>query len=730
MRVVVNGWSTLRTVPLALALAAAGAIAGGCDGNTSDRKASAAFKEAIAERHIGGEAGNDAAKKALEPIASDADLTGVNKAHANAMLAEIDADAAVELIRKVDRQEMELSRVAFELSQLGVQLDVGALLVTDYSQYDPKPVVEKIQMQLTSAQGADGSPTWEHEGVTLPTLDGVNKTIAQLEGDIAKLQEQVSGLTQQREAALKEAGEAQDASDAAKGQDAVEKFKTASAARKKAAELFTQIDQVNVQIQPLQRQLDIAKGQQQVVNDFIAQANAQMQALTSGWQATQEKINAQVSLAKEIVQGGGTSVPSGSKGASVAEKAAEIQQIAKEINEMRGAAQERLDSAIKHFADAKKAATDLGIALNKKVTDPANETRPEKEAWKKLVEVMDPQNYALREASSQRTLASLYASQAASAVNRINLKASIVPIIQRAGADVPPDLTPPNLEEQRSQAVKLADEAYTAADDILKNILDGSAQQPTKNAAKVERILVQYGWAQVAKLNGENKQAEDRLKEAVATRDNAVTEGLRLPSMPAELGPPPAPPAPAGGAPETPATQPAEASASAEVDPAIKELLNQFADAAIKGDAEAAKAFCQIEPGGEEQYATTITVASESKKFINALNAKFGDAAKPLLATMLDPDHVFRNGTVTVQGDEAFIKELQEEGKPPKKDLVKVDGAWKVFVEAPKTDEEKKELAVANKLAAALPQLTADVEAGKYADIEAVGQAMAAAVGG
>jgi hypothetical protein len=112
---------------------------------------------------------------------------------------------------------------------------------------------------------------------------------------------------------------------------------------------------------------------------------------------------------------------------------------------------------------------------------------------------------------------------------------------------------------------------------MLDNVTSGASPQEVKDAATIEKVLTLYGLAQVEKMNGDATAAKGHIDEAIALRNNAVTEGKHVPAMPSELGPPPLPPgavepttapttepttAPTEGGEAAPATQPAEGGAA------------------------------------------------------------------------------------------------------------------------------------------------------------------------
>ena len=90
------------------------------------------------------------------------------------------------------------------------------------------------------------------------------------------------------------------ASDAAKGQESVDAYKKFSDAKKKAADLQAQIDLINGQLMPLEKDLEIAAGQQQIMQGVVAELDAESKALDDGWKDIQSKVAAQTDVITQI----------------------------------------------------------------------------------------------------------------------------------------------------------------------------------------------------------------------------------------------------------------------------------------------------------------------------------------------------------------------------------------------------------------------------------------------
>ena len=240
--------------------------------------------------------------------------------------------------------------------------------------------------------------------------------------------------------------------------------------------------------------------------------------------------------------------------------------------------------------------------------------------------------------------------------------------------------------------------------------------------------------AQLAGNADKAKDLDQRAQEAVKAA--AQVEGIAFPALPEKLHAAlPAPTTPAAPA-TAPTTEPSAATAptasAADASPdeqAVRAVLISFADAIDKGDIEAARALCQIEPGQDQALADIVKLFASIKDLHGAVSAKFGDQAAPLLAAFPDASKLSHTGKITIKGDDAFVEGLS---KPDAKrgEVVRVNGQWKILVGAPQTDEEKKEAEMAPKMAAALTTLSNDTKAGKYATLEDFAKALQAAVQG
>jgi hypothetical protein len=220
---------------------------------------------------------------------------------------------------------------------------------------------------------------------------------------------------------------------------------------------------------------------------------------------------------------------------------------------------------------------------------------------------------------------------------------------------------------------------------------------------------------------GKESDAANHVQAAIADRNLAAEHNLPIPSMPAELGT-----APKAAVAAAPTTAPTEATADAAEDPDFRAAVTAFGEALDKADLEAAKAAVQIEPGQEAYFETAVAQVGELKKFVAAVKEKFPEQADALTKMIPDMATALKQVKLTVNGDEGFA---QRPGMEAEKFGVRADGKWKVFIGAPQTEQAKMQRAMQEKFGNALPQLTADIQAGKYATLEDLSKGMMEAMG-
>src|SRR5450432_1789316 len=215
----------------ATAIILAAAFFVGCDNeqNKADKQVQLDLSAARQVALSGKDGSDAAAQKILQEAAGSAAASPNIRAAAKSALAQADLEAAHETMRKIDRSELDLARVLWEMSQLSEQIRTSNSAVVGFGKYDPKDARDAIQMKIAEAQGGPGKTVWfQQDNASIPTLSAVKQQISETEGQIAQLQQQVKNLTDERDHILDTAEQAAAQADKLKGTEAVQVFKRSS----------------------------------------------------------------------------------------------------------------------------------------------------------------------------------------------------------------------------------------------------------------------------------------------------------------------------------------------------------------------------------------------------------------------------------------------------------------------------------------------------------------------
>jgi hypothetical protein len=533
-------------------LTAATAFFVGCDNdqNQADKQIRADLSEARQIALAGGPNASDAAVKKLQDAANASAASPDSLAAAKSALAQANLEAAHETMRQIDTKEMDLARLGWEISQLSQQIWTSNSAIVGYKKYDPQAAHDAIAQKIADAQGGPDKAVWfSQDKTSIPTLSAVTQQISDLQAQITQLQEQVKNVTDERSRIADQAEQTSEQADKLKGNKAVEVFEQSSDLRRQAGQKSVELDKLQTQIDRLQRSLAIAQGQQTTLNEVISQLQDQAAALDAGWKQIDDHVNKQQQLSAEIM---GTSASAsdqslGSAGGSLAQKAADLDRLVKDIGQLRGQAQQDASNAAKYFEDAYTAADQFRRQMQTKISDPKNAGRPEVPVWKSMVASLDPMQFRLQQASAQRTLGDLNSSQADSLTRRISLRDSLKSAVEGTLLAVPAELNDPDLDKSLQTAITAANDAYQESDKVLTDVAEGQSADQA-NVAKLQanahlgRALTLYSWSQIAKLAGDQQNAGDRLKLAIQERNSAADgNAIPIPAMPSEMGDVPAP---------------------------------------------------------------------------------------------------------------------------------------------------------------------------------------------
>jgi hypothetical protein len=559
-----NRWSRVVLVAAMLPVVAA---ATGCDtpANQSDRKAKADVEKAQAALLTTSTL--DEPIQLLTGAAQTTDATPSTRLRASSLLGQLLSRQARDAVWKVDRLDRDAQRLAMEIGQLAGQVQLASQLAAGYKQFDPTPVINNLSKQADDARGGADRPVWfEADGVKFATLNTVANELSKAEGDVAQKEQQIQALQVQRDAAVAAAEAAAKQAEAATGRAAVDAFVQSSNARKQASDLGTQIEVATAELDLLKREVAILDARKAYVSNAAQQLEEGGAALQGGWAAMQKAVATQGELAKSIASGTGgavevappegvtiafESLPAG----SIAEKAAKLVEIAKQADEQRAEVLDKLNAASKHFADAVTAADAARSELERVKQENQSASDAQKKAWEVARNSLSAATYRVEQADALRLLAHVHASHAASLEVRVKLQSLVASALQGSGLNAPETLNDGQVQSQYEQALKEADEAFKAADELLDTVLQSGqttdAEKAAGNTARISRIYGLYRWAGIAAEMGASDQAKAHMELARSIVTDMAANGTPIPQLPPELA---AVAAAAKPAPETPTT--------------------------------------------------------------------------------------------------------------------------------------------------------------------------------
>lgn len=518
----------------------------------ADRRVEASMREGQIQLRSGG---FDAAIASLDKAVGESAASAAAKARANSLLGQAEYESATALLEKVNYTEIEIARMVWDLDRLANRLQSANAVVASSKNYDPKALLAEVDKNIAAAKGGSDKATWSiQDDVKIPTLNAVTGQITRLNGEVAKIEEQIKSLVASRMQVLSEADKLMQQSEADKGQKAVDEYTQAAEQRKKAAQLAVRIDAANAALVPLKNDLSVAQGQEKILNEALAQYEQQKKQIAEGWAQLQKQAAGQAELAKSVLASVKQKVGEAG-GQAKSDKAPEtLAPLLARAQADRKAAIDQLNNAIGHFGTATTAAEQLKAAMNTKLVDEKLRQLPEAAAWKTLQEVYDPSTFRLQQAIAQHTLATAYANQASNLSALQQMSQKLTTGAREAGLSVPKALQDGDVAKSLKAARTQAMETFKSTDETLGGIVD--VQGASANGARTARILSCYAWSQACKEAGDTKAGDEHLTAAKKYKDEAIALNTQLPPLPAELGPVPGPKLPA------PASQPVETGAT------------------------------------------------------------------------------------------------------------------------------------------------------------------------
>lgn len=546
-----------RVSPIACLLAVGSVFLAGCD--SRDDQAATAVKSASAYLAAGDAVAAAEAVSSVSP-STDGSLAGIQAA---ATLGDAKLALGNSLSAKLSAQLLDADRLVSEMQQLIGVIEVGAKLVDGYQKYDVNPAKQQITTFITQAQGKDTVPAWMGEGTDpSPTIATARARISQLQAGIAGNQEKIESLIGRRDTALREAGQLLEASSKATGRESVSLYAQASAARKRASDLSTEVEILEAALIPLNDQLAIEQGRLAIVEKYATDQLARIKMLEDGAAARLAKVDGQREVSRQAITRDGDAAAGV---ASISSKAAELLTV---LNEA-AATKEEVITAFSAASDAFGKAQ-AGAEQLARLKARADEIRAADPASAKAIDAQlnafSVAIYRSAKGKAELAAATRHAAYVSTLTGLQRTLARLTPAAAAAGAALPATIAQlqADLDTRLATATELANTAFDSAAELTAVVTAGN--DPRRTPFKISNIVALYTHSAFLRETGKTELADSKWKDAIALRDELVNDGITsFPGLPTELVPPPKPPEPAA-APEAPAA-PAEA-APAEPAPA------------------------------------------------------------------------------------------------------------------------------------------------------------------
>jgi hypothetical protein len=545
---------SFRALGAAAVLAGAGLVStGGCDNATGKADKQIQRNITVASAQINGSDQDRAQAESL--LSSLSQLTEASSAeHINVLelRAQFELQDAQKLQPKIDRAQAEILRLVWEMQELGGQIQASNEIAADLGKFDPATIQAALAQSINQVKGSGDQSQWiKTETGGVPSLASVSANIASLQAQIDQLQGQIKTFSDQRATASAQADRFNQDSEKAKGTQSLDLYKQSAEAQKRAEELSVQIDDNTVKLSRAQTDLDIARGQEKALNGAIKDLTAQSDQSAGVWKTLQQQIENQKTLALSLLgdasQASASANPDDPTGGSTLNsKAAALTEKLKTQQALRQETETHLNNAAEFFKDAGQIALTLQGKLQTQIQtlEQKSPSGPEIEAWRDESVTMHPARYKLQQAIALDRRAAEALARASEAAAVLQLAATLKPILGELQQPLPAvlDDSDNKLADDVKTGRQLADASYQTADEQLKNIIEGSAAEDQKRAARLASIFTQYGWYLLGSSVGDQTAAA-HLDEAKAQRDEVLQNGSEIKGLPAELVVVPAAPA-------------------------------------------------------------------------------------------------------------------------------------------------------------------------------------------
>lgn len=482
-----------------------------------------------------------AALKAAVQAAGESAADPLWRAAAAGSAGDISAAIATTQLAELTQIEQNVRR---ELSKLRVLTQQVAFINTinaGHAASDPSAQIARIEGMIKSMQGDAQTTTWLPLAATagadgkvvsepgkagaVPTLAAIKQEISRLEGEIASRKDQIAKLNADRQAALAEAEKRFAEADKAKGNQSVALFTEGANARKKSEEIAMQTDLVQDQLNRLEADLAVAKGQEQATNTAISQLQEQLATIQAGWKSTQDSMSKQSAIAETALKGGETVTM------SIDTSSTEVAKQLALAKEKRAQVLEQLGDAAKYYKQAADAGSKVGT--DKRVTMPP----PSNKAYKDLKESVHTGRFNLPLGGVQRAIGTVSADQAALALEIERVSADLRKELSAANLATPSDLQSISMDEIKS-AITAAEEKLNESRNTLINVNSGDTPKPVARASLGSQYLTIHRLISLEQLKqkmdgaANAAQIQTLMTDAAQLRQEMVQEGVTVPSVP------------------------------------------------------------------------------------------------------------------------------------------------------------------------------------------------------
>lgn len=447
--------------------------------------------------------------------------------HAHRSLAD-------EKARSLVGMYVEIARLTSDIAQIGQALSVGNTLVTGYRLQDPTAVRERIRERIAEAQGGPGRDVWVDTGRDpVLTLSAARQRLSAVQEQVAARQAQRQALLDRRRAAVAEADELRSRVDGLTGRAAVDAFTLASNARKQVSVVSGEIDQVEAQLAVLRQQQAVAEGQVAVVERYIAGLQAQERAVTTAYEQLTSRIGGQLAVSRSAVEGAAEGAT------SLQAKAAELAGTVATADELLAEVEKLLNEAAVAYEAAFIEAGRLRAELTTRIGPAGSTSQFDATVLDALRRTVWPTVYRHQKGLALASLGDLQAQRAAVMHQLARTADSVKVAVEAAGLTVPEGLRR-DFSAQARTALESATAAYRRADEELLGAAEGlqgtdAETRQRRLSSTAGRMWVHYNWGKMLQLVGDTAESQRRITEAIALRDQLVSDGFVLPSLPGEL---------------------------------------------------------------------------------------------------------------------------------------------------------------------------------------------------